>query len=112
MPFKHLLNVQTTESFDIHMPFGDAFEYLLKNHPDQNLVKYIINGLRNGFNIGFTGEFSATRPKNLKSADQDKILMQHDRTVVVIFNTRSPRTSKTIKGTTTQRYTPVSQLSV
>ena len=30
MPFKHLLNVQTTESFDIHMPFGDAYEYLLK----------------------------------------------------------------------------------
>ena len=54
----------------------NLFEYLLQKHPDQNLVKYIVNGLRNGFNIGFTGEFSATRPKNLKSADQDKILMQ------------------------------------
>ena len=54
----------------------NLFETLLKNHPDQNLVKYIVNGLKHGFDIGFTGEFSATRPKNLKSADQDKILMQ------------------------------------
>ena len=52
------------------------FEKLLVDHPNQFLVKYIINGLRNGFDIGFTGEFSATRPPNLKSATQNKTLIQ------------------------------------
>ena len=45
-------------------------------HPDKPLVDYIINGLRNGFDIGFTGPFSATLPKNLKSADQNKESIQ------------------------------------
>ena len=35
-----------------------------------------MDGLRNGFDIGFTGSFTPTLPKNLKSADQNKILVQ------------------------------------
>ena len=54
----------------------ELFEKLLENHPNPFLVTYIVDGLRNGFDIGFTGEFSATFPKNLKSADQNKILIQ------------------------------------
>ena len=50
----------------------DLFEKLLELHPDQNLVNYILDGLRNGFDIGFTGTFTPTFPKNLKSADQNK----------------------------------------
>ena len=54
----------------------DLFENLLESHPNQFLVTYIVDGLRNGFDIGFTGQFSATLPKNLKSADENKDLMQ------------------------------------
>ena len=50
----------------------DLFESLLEFHPDQNLVKYIVHGLRNGFDIGFTGPHSMSFPKNLKSADANK----------------------------------------
>ena len=54
----------------------DLFKNLLESHPNKFLVDYIIDGLRNGFDIGFTGEFSPTSPKNLKSADQNKTLIQ------------------------------------
>ena len=52
------------------------FKKLLESHPDRSLVDYIVDGLTYGFDIGFTGEFSATRPKNLRSADQNKVLIQ------------------------------------
>ena len=55
----------------------DRFETLLKNHPNQFLVSYIVDGLRNGFDIGFTGPCTATLPKNLKSALQNKGLIQN-----------------------------------
>ena len=48
----------------------DLFQELLKTHPDQTLVHYIIDGLRNGFDIGFTGQFSETFPKKLRSAEK------------------------------------------
>ena len=50
----------------------DRFEQLLRSHPNQPLVAYIVDGLRNGFDIGYTGPFTDTLPKNLKSADQNK----------------------------------------
>ena len=40
------------------------------------MVEYIVDGLRNGFDIGFTGQFSPTFPKNLKSATENKHLIQ------------------------------------
>ena len=46
----------------------NMFEFHLKDHPDQPLVKYIVDGLRNGFDIGFRGIFTETRPKNNMSA--------------------------------------------
>ena len=54
----------------------DKFEKLLVDHPNKFLVNYIVDGLRNGFDIGFKGEFSATRPPNLKSANQNKDSIQ------------------------------------
>ena len=36
------------------------------------MVNYIINGLQNGFNIGFNGVNKCTRPKNLISATKNK----------------------------------------
>ena len=50
----------------------DLFENLLQSHPNRFLVNYIIDGLRNGFDIGFSGDATPTLPKNLKSAYQNK----------------------------------------
>ena len=46
------------------------------SHPDQPLVEYIVDGLRFGFDIGFKGAFSPTFPRNHKSADENKSLVQ------------------------------------
>ena len=54
----------------------ELFEQLLSSHPDPDLVSYIIDGLKHGFDIGFTGSFSPTLPKNHKSADENKKLIQ------------------------------------
>ena len=48
----------------------NRFEFLLKNHPNRIHVEYILDGLRNGFDIGFLGSSIATQPKNLRSATQ------------------------------------------
>ena len=48
------------------------FENLLQSHPNRYLVNYIVDGLRNGFDIGFRGDVTPTLPKNLKSAYQNK----------------------------------------
>ena len=40
------------------------------------MVNYIIDGLRNGFDIGFTGQGTESRPNNLKSAQQNKDAVQ------------------------------------
>ena len=39
-------------------------------------MKYIVHGLKHGFDIGFTGTFSHTLPKNLKSAENNADLVQ------------------------------------
>ena len=49
------------------------FESLLKDHPDQHLVNYVVDGLRNGFDIGFKGSLTETTPKNNLSALQNKL---------------------------------------
>ena len=54
----------------------DKFESLLANHPNKFLIDYITSGLRFGFDIGFTGPFTNTRPKNNKSACNNKKLVQ------------------------------------
>ena len=50
----------------------NKFAFLLKDHPDQSLVNYIIDGLTHGFDIGFRGEFTETYPKNNQSAVKNK----------------------------------------
>ena len=42
----------------------NLFESDLYDHPIQALVRYVCSGFRDGFNIGFTGVFSPTRPRN------------------------------------------------
>ena len=48
------------------------FSALLRTHPNRILVDYLIKGLTEGFDIGFNGIMSTTRPKNLLSAMQNK----------------------------------------
>ena len=54
----------------------ELFEQLLESHPNRFLVNYIVDGLRNGFDIGFQGQPSASLPKNLKSAEENKCAIQ------------------------------------
>ena len=54
----------------------DKFEELLLDHPNRVLVDYIVFGLRHGFDTGFRGGPSNTRPKNLKSAYENKAAIQ------------------------------------
>lgn len=44
---------------------------LLHHHPDQETVSYVLSGFRHGFDIGYVGVASNTRPRNLLSADQN-----------------------------------------
>ena len=49
------------------------FKKLLSHHPDQNMVSYLIAGLTQGFDIGFSGSLSLHNyktHKNLLSATQ------------------------------------------
>ena len=48
----------------------ENFSSLLVNHPDRELCYYLIDGLTNGFHIGFVGQHSTATPKNLKSANE------------------------------------------
>ena len=45
----------------------DLFHNYLRNHPRPELVRYVISGLRLGFDIGFRSQFhyTNTRPNNL-----------------------------------------------
>ena len=45
---------------------------LVMSHPNKSLVKYVLDGLVNGFDIGFKGIRSMTKPKNLLSAINNK----------------------------------------
>ena len=40
----------------------------LRNHPNQSLVSYLLDGFTNGFDIGYTGERFPVCTKNLLSA--------------------------------------------
>ena len=46
----------------------DRLEFYLDAHPDRDLVSYIITGFRFGFDIGFQGSVTDTRPRNLLTA--------------------------------------------
>ena len=46
----------------------DRLEHFLSNHPNRPLVSFVLDGFRNGFDIGFSGNVSSTRPNNLLSA--------------------------------------------
>ena len=37
----------------------DALHFYLSQHPDHSLVSYVVNGFREGFDIGFVGHSSA-----------------------------------------------------
>ena len=41
---------------------------LLVGHTDKGAVQFITDGLTHGFNIGYWGTYSSTRPRNLRSA--------------------------------------------
>ena len=45
---------------------------MLDDFPNRYLVDYVLDGLLNGFNIGFKGTTKETRPKNLLSAINNK----------------------------------------
>ena len=45
-----------------------VFENLLRGYPDKYLVEFILNGLRNGFNLGFRGTINELPLRNNKSA--------------------------------------------
>ena len=49
----------------------NLFEYFLKDHPSPFLVQYISSGFMEGFDIGFSGCPTSTRPRNLLSALQN-----------------------------------------
>lgn len=51
------------------------FELLLQDHPDQGLVKFVTDGLKYGFDIGFTGEICDTVRPNNKSARVNPVLV-------------------------------------
>ena len=49
----------------VNIPY---FSELLRNHPDPELVRYLVNGLTYGFDIGINKSPSLSRPRNHKSA--------------------------------------------
>ena len=48
----------------------NKLEFLLSKYPNRYHVNYVLDGLRNGFDIGFLGSSHTTFPKNLRSATQ------------------------------------------
>ena len=46
----------------------DKLEFYLVHHPDRQFVKFVVDGFRFGFDIGFIGVHSITLPRNLLSA--------------------------------------------
>ena len=49
-----------------------AISALAENFPNKNLCTYILEGLRIGFKTGYRGPMTVTRPKNLRSATNNK----------------------------------------
>ena len=46
----------------------DVFAKLVEGYPDKKLRDAVLNGLRNGFDIGFNGIAFPTAPRNLRFA--------------------------------------------
>ena len=44
---------------------------LLRGHPDQNLVHFLLQGFISGFDIGYEGPQTSTQPRNLLSARRE-----------------------------------------
>ena len=61
---------------DVFTPLNlPQWESMLADHPDRNYVEFILNGIRDGFRIGFSqamgGELPlASAQKNMKSAEE------------------------------------------
>ena len=51
----------------------DALEFYLKGHPDQQIVQYVLTGLRAGFDLGFNGARKPVFRNNNKSARENPI---------------------------------------
>ena len=49
----------------------NLLQHVLSTHPHRRLVDYVLNGFRFGFDIGFVGDISSSRPRNLLSARQN-----------------------------------------
>ena len=49
----------------------DHVAFLLRDHPQPDIVSYVVSGFSCGFDIGFCGEVSHTRPLNLLSASRN-----------------------------------------
>ena len=45
--------------------------FLLRDHPQPDIVSYVVSGFSCDFDIGFCGEVSHTRPRNLLSASRN-----------------------------------------
>ena len=46
----------------------DRLAFLLQDHPQPDIVSYVVSGFVHGFDIGFSGNDSQTRPRNLLSS--------------------------------------------
>ena len=69
-----------TNSFfptDIGTPINiDNLKLRLSAHPDKEKVRFVIQGFRQGFDIGHRGHIATSRPPNLKSARDQPIAVQ------------------------------------
>ena len=57
---------------------GDEWARALQHHPDKEWVRYVCEGIRDGFRLGFAGQREALRPcaRNMKSADEHPQVIQ------------------------------------
>ena len=56
----------------------DKLWHLLRHHPQQHRVNYVLKGLTDGFSLEYTGPISFWAPKNLPSAAQfPDLVLQH-----------------------------------
>ena len=54
---------------------ADVLEQMLQHHPDRDLVGFLVNGFRHGFDIMYAGPLIASQTRNLRSASthEDKV---------------------------------------
>ena len=65
------IDVQTEISTTLSPVNVELLGKLLKNHPNQELVDYVLFGLEHGFSLGFQGDVLQSTGRNLKSAHQN-----------------------------------------